>query len=165
MKPLFKKYHACSARCGVSGIIAVAEARRSAGARGAFPLRLGRETVLAAGGNAFRREFFLRQLRAIGRRIGPAHAGDRTAQIAGKGAWVRVHNRQVLALGHFIFPDPKAAGEYHCGLRTFVGSPVQFVGWAAHRESVGWDEHHVRRRGVAAQRGKICVERGSLLNP
>ena len=142
-------------QAGVSGIISVAEARRGAGARGAFPLRLRRETIMAAGRNAPGREFLLRQLRAIIRCIRPAHAGNRTAQITRERAWVRAHDRQVLALGHFIFPDPKATGERHGGLRTFVGGAVEFVGRAAHRESIGRDEHHVRGRALQERAVKL----------
>src|SRR5206468_7220725 len=61
----------------VSGIIAVAEARRSASARGALPLRLRWEPIMAVSRNAPCREFPLRQLRAVIGRVGPAHAGNR----------------------------------------------------------------------------------------
>src|SRR6185369_18055440 len=114
--------------------------RRSSGPRRAFPLSLGRETVLAASGNVSCREFPLRKLPAIIGRVLPAYAGGRTGQIAGKSARVCAHDRKELFLGHFIFPDPKAAAECHCGLRTFVDVTVLFVGRAAHDESIGRDE-------------------------
>src|SRR5262245_15117360 len=66
-------------QAGIIGIIPVTEPRGSAGARGAFPLSLCRKTVLAAGGNASRREFPLGPLRAVVGRLGPAHAGNRSA--------------------------------------------------------------------------------------
>ena len=142
-------------QAGVGRIVSVTEPRRRAGARGAFPLRLRRESIMAASRNAPCREFLLRQLRAIVRCIRPANAGNRTAHITREGAWVRAHNRQVLALRHFILPDPKAAGEYHCGLRTFVAGAIQFVGRAAHRESIGRDEDHVRGRALPERSVKL----------
>ncbi len=135
-------------QAGVARIVSVTEPRRSAGARGAFPLSLRWQTILAAGGNTARRQFALGELRAVIGRIRPAHAGNRTAQIAREEAWVRVHDRQVFSLSHFIFPDPKAAAQCHGRLRAVVDAPVLLIGGAAHRESIGRDEDHVCGRAL-----------------
>src|SRR5439155_26033708 len=64
------------------------------------------------------------------------------------------------ALGHLVLPDPKAPRQCHRGLRTFIAATVLFVGRAAHRESIGWDEHHVRRRDLQ-QRAVELLRRGA----
>src|SRR6185503_21162051 len=49
----------------------------------------------------------------------------------------------------------KAAAQCHGGLWTFVAVTVQFVDRAAHRESVGRDEHHVRGRALQSHAVKF----------
>src|ERR1051326_8873683 len=57
--------------------------------------------------------------------------------------------------GVFILPDPKAAAECHRGLRSFVDAAVLLGGRAAHRESIGRDEHHVRGRALEQRAVKL----------
>src|SRR5262245_13130869 len=78
----------------------------------------------------------------------PAHTGDRTAQVAGKRARVCSRDRKLLSLRDFIFPNPKTASQNYRRLRTFVLLTVQLRLRAAHGESIGCDEHHVRWRNL-----------------
>src|SRR5262245_12498332 len=77
-------------------IISIAEPRRRSGACGALPFCLGWKAILASGRNASRGQFPLRQLPAVIRRVEPAHARNRTAEIAGKEAWICVHDGKVF---------------------------------------------------------------------
>src|SRR5439155_26016690 len=83
-------------QAGVVRVVSITEPRRGAGARGAFPLSLGRQTILAASGDAPRCQFVLRQPPAVIGRVGPAYAGNWTAQITWEFAWIRVHDRKIL---------------------------------------------------------------------
>src|SRR5262249_23756669 len=83
-------------QAAVTRIVSITKPRRSAGACGAFPRGLGGEAVLAAGGDAPRRDFLLRKLSAVVRRVGPSDAGNRPTQIARKVAWILSDDRQVL---------------------------------------------------------------------
>ena len=106
---------------------------------------------MAAGRNASGGQLLLRQLRAIVGSVQPAHAFDRSVQVAWETAGIGADDRQVLSLRHFEFAHPETMANGHLRLRTFIRRTARFVCRATESKRVRWYEHHVRR-GTLQQR-------------